>query len=231
MRPTAGRAATAPSVKLLTGSLLLLVTVLASVAIAAAVAIIAGVLRWTVRSSGRRQRDAAARRTLCAAVRMITADLEAGGRPAEVLSAAAEVVASPADSAAFAAAAAAAAAGRDVSPELAVAPRLAALGRAWELATYAGAPLSRVLAQVAADFDAQDARARDLAVALSGPRATAVLLAGLPVLGVVLGTALGARPLAFLIETHAGHAVLLLGVALDAVGVIWVERLIRRVER
>lgn len=63
--------------------------------------------------------------------------------------------------------------------------------------------------------------------ALSGPRATAIVLAVLPILGVLLGHLVGARPLSFLLG--GGAVALAGGSALLCAGVIWSDRIIDRV--
>ena len=68
---------------------------------------------------------------------------------------------------------------------------------------------------------------RLLASQLSGPRATAGLLAVLPVLGLGMGAAMGARPWHVLTATGPGRLALLLGVGFDLLGVMWTERLTR----
>ena len=71
---------------------------------------------------------------------------------------------------------------------------------------------------------------RELHAGLAEPRATAVVLAGLPLLGLVMGTALGADPLAWLLGTVAGRSVLALGVLLEVVGAWWAWRIAVRLE-
>jgi tight adherence protein B len=73
--------------------------------------------------------------------------------------------------------------------------------------------------------------ARDLAAAVSGARASAALLAVLPLLGVAMGVGLGAAPLEVLFRTSVGHGALGVGTVLTAVGVLWTERLISGAER
>jgi tight adherence protein B len=65
----------------------------------------------------------------------------------------------------------------------------------------------------------------EVALQLAGPRATARLLAGLPLLGLLMAVALGARPFAFLLGTAPGGLCLGLGVGLDALGLWWTRRL------
>ncbi|CAM5487353.1 Type II secretion system protein GspF domain-containing protein OS=Streptomyces tendae OX=1932 GN=F3L20_01515 PE=4 SV=1 [Streptomyces tendae] len=56
------------------------------------------------------------------------------------------------------------------------------------------------------------------------------MLAGLPVLGLLLGVALGSDPLRVLLHTGAGLGCLLAGGVLESVGVWWVARIVRGAE-
>ena len=67
----------------------------------------------------------------------------------------------------------------------------------------------RSLERVADDLSATDDQYRAVAVALSGPRSSAVMLAGLPVVGIALGASMGAQPLTFLTARGAGQLRLL----------------------
>ncbi len=65
----------------------------------------------------------------------------------------------------------------------------------------------------------------------TGPRATAAVLAGLPVAGIALGQLIGARPLAFLCGVGAGGWLLVIGVLLACAGLMWSDRIAERVLR
>ncbi|WP_448760454.1 hypothetical protein [Actinomyces oricola] len=81
-----------------------------------------------------------------------------------------------------------------------------------------GAPLAGVLEAVAAGV-AEAGRAEDSRrTALSGPRSTARLLACLPPVGLVLGTAVGARPQEVLLDGGWGTMLAGVGVALMVAG-------------
>jgi tight adherence protein B len=87
-----------------------------------------------------------------------------------------------------------------------------------------------VLTHLAHDLAAVAEQRRAVAVALSGPRSSAAVLTGLPVLGIALGAAMGARPLPFLFGAGPGRAVCAAGVVLDAAGVLWMRRIVRRAQ-
>jgi tight adherence protein B len=55
---------------------------------------------------------------------------------------------------------------------------------------------------------------------MAGPRATMALLAGLPLLGIVLGQSVGAHPLDLLLHHPLGWGLLASAVVLDATGVV-----------
>lgn len=198
--------------------------------LALGVAALAGLLATftVVRSAASRRRTARQERALLAAVRLLATELEAGSRPPDALAAAA--ASTPEYATAFGAAAAAAADGDDVAAALLDHPDLQGIGYAWRVAQDAGAPLAEVLGRLAADLAARRAQGLAVATALAGPRSSAVLLAGLPVLGLALGATLGAQPLDVLFGTPGGRLVCAAGVVLDAAGVWWTQRLITRAE-
>ena len=66
---------------------------------------------------------------------------------------------------------------------------------------------------------------------LAGARATATILAGLPLLGVLLGQLIGARPLAFLLGGGVGGWLLVIGVVLICLGLTWADRITGRLNR
>ena len=75
---------------------------------------------------------------------------------------------------------------------------------------------------------ARETQRRQVAAALAGPRASAALLALLPLAGVALAAGLGARPLHVLLHTPLGVGCLLLGAALDLLGLWWTTRIVAR---
>jgi tight adherence protein B len=56
------------------------------------------------------------------------------------------------------------------------------------------------------------------------------MLAGLPALGLLIGTALGAGPLHVLLHTGAGLGCLAAGGVLEGLGLWWVRRIVRGAE-
>jgi tight adherence protein B len=66
---------------------------------------------------------------------------------------------------------------------------------------------------------------------LAAPRATARLVAALPIAGPLLGALLGVDTVQVLTATSAGRTLLVAGLAMNALGVLWVHRLISSAER
>jgi tight adherence protein B len=99
------------------------------------------------------------------------------------------------------------------------------------LSSRTGCSLAAVVAAVEDDLRARHRHRLELRSATAGPRASALLLAGLPVLGLVMGSGVGADPWAVLTTTGTGQVLLVAGVALELVGVAWSRRLLDRALR
>ncbi|GAB2956648.1 type II secretion system F family protein [Streptomyces pseudoechinosporeus] len=107
---------------------------------------------------------------------------------------------------------------------------LLGLAACWRVAVDRGAGLAAGLDRLEAALRAERDQRADLRAQLAGARSTAVLLAGLPLLGLLLGTALGADPLHVVLHTGAGLGCLLVGGALEGVGLWWALRIVRKAE-
>lgn len=182
-----------------------------------------------IRSAGRRRAADRARSDLHAALNLLGAELSAGTTPAAALAAAAELAPGHRDGLLELAQRAQSAMPAD-EHEQPTDPALAALGHAWQLSAVTGASLARVCTQVAVDLGDRIDQRRAVTAALAGARSTAGLLAGLPLLGVALGAAMHAQPLAVLFATPPGRAMLVSGVCLDAAGLWWTHWLAARAE-
>ncbi len=187
--------------------------------------------RWR---AGRERRLAAAAATgLSDALGVLVAELRAGAHPGDAVRAAAEAHAEGPTEVigALSAVAAAARLGGDVPTVLrSTGPVqlrrwLARLADAWSLADRQGIPLADLLDAVRSDTDQRVRFAAEVQARLAGPRATAATLAGLPLLGLALGHAVGADPLRVLCETLVGQILLVIGTGLACLGALWSARL------
>ncbi|MDN3026335.1 type II secretion system F family protein [Streptomyces sp. S.PB5] len=126
--------------------------------------------------------------------------------------------------------------GGDVPGALAEAARrpgadgLLGLAACWRVAVDRGAGLAAGLDRLEAALRAERDQRADLRAQLAGARATAFMLAGLPALGLVLGTALGSDPLHVLLHTGPGLGCLVIGGLLEGLGMWWATRIVRRAE-
>ncbi|TQN37750.1 tight adherence protein B [Blastococcus colisei] len=99
------------------------------------------------------------------------------------------------------------------------------------LSARTGCSLAAVVAAVEDDLRARERMRQELRTATAGPRASAMLLAGLPVLGLAMGNGVGADPWRVLTTTATGQVLLVLGVALELAGLTWSGHLVRRAVR
>lgn len=120
---------------------------------------------------------------------------------------------------------------RGRAPTAAEVGRARAVVAAATVAHHLGAPLTAVLEEVAAALAADAEAEAELTATLSGPRTTVRVLLGLPLLGVLLGTALGADPLGVLLDGRLGTLSGLTGCGLAAAGRWWTGALVARAQR
>jgi tight adherence protein B len=188
--------------------------------------------RWR---TGRHQRVAATAATgLSDALGVLVAELRAGAHPATAVQSAADTHADGSSDVVriLAVVAAAARLGGDVPAVLRstapthLRPWLDRLADAWALAERRGIPLADLLDAVRCDTEHRVRFAAEVQARLAGPRATAAVLAGLPLLGLALGQAVGAAPLRVLCETPVGQLLLVIGTGLACGGALWSARLI-----
>jgi tight adherence protein B len=217
-----------PEVAAVAGCLVATVAVgaMAGVVLALAAAIALGTSARLLLVARRRRHDRRRMAELVTALRLLAAELEAGGRPSAAFAAAAAAGAEYRTE--FTAAAEAARGGHDPPLD---SPDLNGLAHAWAIAHRSGASLAAVVARVADDVAARIDQRHAVERALAGAQSSGALLAGLPVLGLLLGAAMQAHPVHILVSTPAGRVLTLVGVTLDAAGVLWTQRLTSRAER
>ncbi len=157
------------------------------------------------RTVGERQRHARTA-ALVESVGALAADLRAGQHPGE--------------------ARAALATGAAAAAPIAYRP----VAAVWVVSERSGAPAAAVLDRVEQDLRSRQRQQREVAAQLAGARSTAALLAGLPILGLGLGSAMGARPVEVLLGTPTGQVALTVGAGLEALGILWTSRIVARAE-
>lgn len=172
-------------------------------------------------------------RSLSNALELLTAELRAGAHPVRAFDVAAIEVAGPVGSG-LQTVAARARLGADVAAGLRAVAARSRLPRQWEqlaacwqLAADHGLPIGVLMRAAQLDIAERLRYAAQVDAGMAGARATAVILAALPVLGVALGELLGAASTTFLTR-GAGGWVLLVGVGLLCAGVLWSGRITDR---
>lgn len=188
-------------------------------------------LGWQrLRTNRRRNRQRDAREAAVAELTFALAgELRAGRTPSEALRAAA-TTAGPLSDACLAASAAVAAGGSaaaelEMASRLPGATRLRSVAAAWRVTESAGGRVAVVLERLGEAMDRDDQVRRELDAALAAPKATMVLLAGLPMFGLGLGEAIGAHPIHLLLYTPIGWGLLAGAALLDTAGVVVTRRI------
>jgi tight adherence protein B len=98
----------------------------------------------------------------------------------------------------------------------------------WQLASDHGLAIATLMRAAQRDIAERQRFSARVASGMAGARATTAILAGLPVLGVLLGQLIGARPLTFLLDGHAGGWLLVVGTLLACAGLVWSDRITER---
>ncbi|MFD9368962.1 type II secretion system F family protein [Streptomyces sp. NPDC060020] len=194
--------------------------------------------RW-LRVRARERARAARAAEVVALCGAVVGELRAGAQPGQALTAAmrrtAAVPGGP--GAAEAGVLAAAAFGGDVPGALHQAAKesgaqgLAGMAACWRVSVDGGAGLAAGLDRLEGALRAERDRQESLRAQLAGARSTVLVLALLPLVGLLIGTGLGADPLRVLLHTPMGWGCLLAGALLEALGLLWCRRIVRAGER
>jgi tight adherence protein B len=156
---------------------------------------------------------------LLAVVEAVVTQMRAGADPAVAWSVAGEIVA-----------------GADLAPGGPAASEAAdtvtgrAVSAAWRLADRTGAPLADTLDGLCVGLRQQTEVAAAIDGELAAPRATARLLALLPLAGLAIGQLIGADPLQVLMSSLLGRCCAAAGAVLLVTGQLWMRWCVGRVE-
>lgn len=175
-------------------------------------------------------------RTLETALDVLVGELRVGSHPVRAFGVAADETVG-AVAASLRAVAARARLGADVTSGLSAAAGSSALPAHWDrlavcwrLASDHGLAIATLMRAAQRDIAERQRFSARVSSSLAGARASAAILAGLPILGVLLGQLIGARPLSFLLGGHAGGWLLVVGSTLACAGLLWSDRLTDRLE-
>jgi len=182
----------------------------------------------------RDDRGIAESRELESAIDILVGELRVGAHPAQAFAVAAEETAGPVSDSCRAVAARArlgadvAAGLRNMAEVSALPAQWDRLAVCWQLAADHGLAMSTLMRAAQRDITERQRFSAHVRSAMAGARATAAILASLPVLSVLMGQLIGARPVAFLLGGHAGGWLLVVGLTLVCGGLLWSDRITDR---
>lgn len=104
----------------------------------------------------------------------------------------------------------------------------ARLTAGWELAARQGLAITPMIDAVVLDASERLAADSERAGQVAGPRVSGYVMAGLPVMGLLLGAGMGADPVQVLAHSGVGNVLLVVGVTLTCAGLLWSARIVRR---
>jgi tight adherence protein B len=106
-------------------------------------------------------------------------------------------------------------------------PGLLPLAACCRLSAETGASLGAALDELAGSLREELRLAEEVGAQLAGPRSTVRLLAGLPLLALLLGWVMGTDPFSFLLGSLPGLVCLVAAIALECAGLAWTRRLMK----
>ncbi len=199
-----------------------------------AAAVFAGTASLRYRRRRRRRLGISESRELETAIDVLVGELRVGAHPARAFAVAADETTGPV-AASCRAVAARARLGADVTAGLRSVAESSALPAqwdrlavCWQLASEHGLAMSTLMRAAQRDIVERQRFSGQVMSAMAGARATAAILAGLPVLSVGLGQLIGADPMAFLLAGHVGGWLLVVGLMLICSGLLWSDRITDR---
>lgn len=208
----------------LLGALGLAALCLLPLSVVMAIAVLGGTfgIRW--RRRRRYRADSEELSGMESGLDVVVGELRVGAHPVRAFEVAAAELSGKVGEA-FAGTAARARVGVNLDPAVptagSVSPQWDRIARSWSLAQRHGLAVADLLDACRADLQERQRFTARVNAGLAGPRATAAVLTGLPVVGIGLGQMIGARPLTVLCSGGVGGALLVVGVLLACIGLLW----------
>jgi tight adherence protein B len=110
-------------------------------------------------------------------------------------------------------------------------PELKNLAACWKVAAHSGSGMTTAVNRLIQGLRENEELRNTLDAELASPRATAKVLSSLPLIGLLMGIAMGADPIGWLFGNPRGIACLICGLAFSCLGIFWSRRLVRSVEQ
>lgn len=195
------------------------------------------VLAGTLIFRGRRAKAAENRdlsqKMLLSGLEVLIAELSVGAHPAVASSVAGEECSGEV-SAVFRSAGARARLGGSAAaafavPDSCIEREFSRIGSVWRVADQHGLALAELLGAVRTDMLGRRRFRQRTEAGLAGARATAAVLAFLPLLGIGLGQLMGASPLRVLFGGGLGGVLLVIGTSCVSAGLLWTDRITAKV--
>jgi tight adherence protein B len=205
-------------------------------ATAAAIAVAALTVASRRRRRNIRRLSVDENRSLAMALEVLVGELRIGAHPVSAFEVAADEASGMVKSV-LSGVAARARLGGDVAAGLRAAGSRPALGAqwhrlaaCWQIAADHGLPIAALVRAAQTDIVERQRFSERVDSSMAGARATASILATLPVIGVFLGELIGAAPLAYLTGGGIGGGLLAAGTGLLCLGVVWAGHITDRVQ-
>ncbi|MFI9410025.1 type II secretion system F family protein [Nocardia gamkensis] len=198
-----------------------------------AAGLVSGTVGLRARRAARDRRRSAEQGHLLDALEAVIAELRVGAHPSAAAETAAREVRGE-SARAFAIGAARSRLGGSAAeglrrPDSSITEELSRVAGAWQVAERHGLALAELLSAARTDLAGRLRFHGRTTAALAGARATAAVLACLPLLGIALGQMMGAAPLHVLFASSAGTVLLPLGAGLACAGLLWTDVITRKV--
>lgn len=211
------------------------VSLISTPMVAVALGMLFGTLLVRRRIAARRRRRTEEGASLQGVLDVLVGELRIGAHPVAAIDAAAQEADGP-TAASLGAVAARAVLGADVAEGLRTEGESSAspghwnrLAVCWQLAQTHGLAIATLMQAAQRDITERERFRGRVEAGMAGARATAAILACLPLLGVLLGHAIGAEPLTLLMSGGFGGWLLVAGTLFVCCGLMWSDRITSRV--